>query len=386
MKAFKDFILRIVEPLFSSDLTNIIIDLEHLRKKELKGSTHPKIFFELKNIFHILESIESARIEGNNTTISEYVDTKVFKDNDNEKNEKIKEIQNMEKAMGFIEDTLELGDKITRGLILELHKKTIAELDREGDRTPGYFRTGNVSITGASHMPPDAVHIDAYIEELIHFINAKVDSKYDLLKIAIAHHRFAWIHPFNNGNGRVVRLLTYAMLIREGFNVTAGRGYYRLLNPTAVFCNNRELYYEMLSKADKGDDDGILVWSQYVLSGLLNEVNKIDRLTDYAYLSQNILIPAINYCRERENITEQEAKILRLTVKNEQLKSSDLDSVLPKKNPVARSRIISKLLEGGLISPIQKGKRKYIITFSNNYLLRGVINALRTEGFISIHD
>jgi Fic family protein len=36
--------------------------------------------------------------------------------------------------------------------------------------------------------------------------------KYDLMKVALARHRFAWLHPFSNGNGRVVRLLTYAML------------------------------------------------------------------------------------------------------------------------------------------------------------------------------
>ena len=40
---------------------------------------------------------------------------------------------------------------------------------------------------------------------------------FDLIKVAIAHHRFVWIHPFGNGNGRVVRLLTYALLIKYGF-------------------------------------------------------------------------------------------------------------------------------------------------------------------------
>jgi hypothetical protein len=46
----------------------------HLRKKELKGSTPNHIFFEIKNVFQFLESIGSARIEGNHTTISEFVE------------------------------------------------------------------------------------------------------------------------------------------------------------------------------------------------------------------------------------------------------------------------------------------------------------------------
>jgi Fic family protein len=63
------------------------------------------------------------------------------------------------------------------------------------------------------------------------------------MKVAQVHHRVGWIHPFKNGNGRVVRLLTYAMLIQYGFNERAGG---RVLNPTAVFCNNRDIYYDML--------------------------------------------------------------------------------------------------------------------------------------------
>ncbi|WP_171253366.1 Fic family protein, partial [Acinetobacter baumannii] len=70
--------------------------------------------------------------------------------------------------------------------------------------------------------------------------------------VALAHHRFGWIHPFGNGNGRVVRLFTYSLLIKYGFNVTTGGG---ILNPTAVFCNDRNKYYEMLSIADNGDPD-----------------------------------------------------------------------------------------------------------------------------------
>ena len=78
MSNFKHYDLRFVEPLFASDLTDSIINLEHLRKRRrLGGTTHPAIFFQLKNVFHFLESIGSARIEGNNTTIAEYIGTKI---------------------------------------------------------------------------------------------------------------------------------------------------------------------------------------------------------------------------------------------------------------------------------------------------------------------
>jgi len=126
------------------------------------------------------------------------------------------------------------------------------------------------------------------------------------LKRAIAHHRFVWIHPCGNGNGRVVRLLTYAMLVKTGFNFNVGR----IINPTAVFCSNRNDYYNHLSEADTGTDAGILSWSEYVLKGLIEEIEKIDKLTDYDFLKKEILLPTISYSLDKKYITDIEARIL----------------------------------------------------------------------------
>ncbi len=88
--------------------------------------------------------------------------------------------------------------------------------------------------------------VDGYMDELIDFVTREDDPRYDLIKIAIAHHRFVWIHPFTNGNGRTVRLFTYALLMKYGFRVETAQ---RILNPTAVFCNDREQYYNKLRRA-----------------------------------------------------------------------------------------------------------------------------------------
>lgn len=112
------------------------------------------------------------------------------------------------------------------------------------------------------------------------------------MKIALAHHRFGWVHPFGNGNGRTVRLLTYALLIKYGFNVQAGG---RVLNPTAVFCNDRERYYSMLAEADTGTEQGLENWCLYVLAGISSELKKVDQLTNHQFLSSKILYPAIDF-------------------------------------------------------------------------------------------
>lgn len=49
---FKHYDLSLVEPAFDSPLTDLVIDLNHLRKKRLDGTTPSQIFFNLKSIFH----------------------------------------------------------------------------------------------------------------------------------------------------------------------------------------------------------------------------------------------------------------------------------------------------------------------------------------------
>ena len=48
----------------------------------------------------------------------------------------------------------------------------------------------------------------------------------------------------------------------------------RILNPTAVFCNDREAYYNMLMEADTGTDAGLEAWCEYVLGGLKVELEE----------------------------------------------------------------------------------------------------------------
>ncbi len=374
---FKHIDLHLVEPAFGSGLTDLIIELDYLRKKPLGGTTYPAIFFQLKSIFHTLESIGSARIEGNRTTIVEFIETKI--EDKRTKDEKIIEIRNMEKALAFIDDNIE-STTINRMFVSELHKQVVRNLGSEGSSNPGNYRKQNVHITQSSLLPPDAVQVPGYMDELFEFINREDSGKYDLLKTAIAHHRFAWIHPFDNGNGRTVRLLTYAMLVKQGFNIHIGR----ILNPTAIFCNDRNKYYNFLSRADSGREKDVLAWCEYVLGGLKEEIDKIDTLLDYNYLAHNILLPAIEFSRERKLIIPIEAKILTTIVKKQVIQASDIRNIFPDKIPAEISRVIRRLRDKKMIAPEKKNTRKYVLRFENNYLLRGIIEMLDKNGFLPI--
>lgn len=375
--------LRLAVPDFNSPLTDLIIDLDHLRKKQLGGTTNPAIFFQLKRIFHTLESVCSARIEGNNTTITEYIETKLSEKTP--QNKDIQEILNMEHAMAFIDEHIK-DVFFNRAFVSELHKQVVDQLlpppDGEGDKTPGAYRTVAVKIGRSNHKPPEPIQVTDYMDELFAFISHEDAPKFDLLKIAIAHHRFMWIHPFSNGNGRTGRLFTYAMLVKQGFHVDVGR----ILNPTAVFCNNRQNYYHFLSLADSGNDDDILRWCEYVLAGLKEEIEKIDRLLDYKYLRSEILLPAISHSHERKLITDVETKILKKAVDKQVIQSSDIKEFFIGKASSEISRNIGRLRDKKMLMPMEEGARRYVIRFDNSFLLRGIIKMLGEKNFIALKE
>jgi Fic family protein len=370
--------LCLLNPAFDSPLVDVVTELEYLRRLRLAGTTPAPVFFQLKHIFHMLESLGSARIEGNHTTLADYVESRL-ESRPVELTDALREMANIEEAMSFIEEHFEPGQDLSEHFIRELHAMTVQALQREGDETPGAYRQKPVRISMSEHLPPDPVTVPQYMADLVQFINRSDPAKYDLIKVALAHHRFAWIHPFGNGNGRVVRLLTYALLIKYGFNVKTGG---RMLNPTAVFCNDRDRYYAMLGMADTGTIEGREVWCTYVLGGMRDELRKVDRLADAAYLNDRILMPALRHARERELITAIEERVLATTVRHGVAKAGDLKVAMPELNERQRTYQISKLVERGMLAPIREGARQYTVGFANSFLIRGVIRALSNEGFI----
>lgn len=368
--------LGLLNPTFDSPLLDVLTELEHLRRLEVRGTTPPSVFLQLKHVFHILESLASARIEGNHTTLADYVDAKIGAA---DRSDSLLEIDNIEAAMRHIEEVVQVKAPLTGHFIRDLHAKAVSNLQREGDRTPGAYRTGPVKIAQAEHLPPNAVLVAPYMEELINFINEDHAQKYDLMKVALAHHRFAWIHPFGNGNGRVVRLLTYAMLIKYGFRVHAAG---RLLNPAAVFCADRAKYYTMLAGADSGEERELENWCTYVLSGVATELKKIDQLANFDYLQNKILLPAVSIAKQRQLVTPQEEAVLIAAIKEGTIKSANLTSPLSGMNSAQRTYQIKKLVNSGMLQPVGAGARQYTIGFSNNTLLRCVVRTLEAEGFI----
>lgn len=361
-------------------ITDLIMEMEKLRYKIVDGTTPPYIFYQIRGIFQMMESIGSSRIEGNNTTIMDYVESTKITSASSTEEEKIEEIKNIEEAMRFIEANID-ETPISLHFIRELHSLTVQNLspEKEGAKHPGTFRTSNVRISGSPHTPVDSYLVEPLMRELVEFINSDTPAKYDLIKIAIAHHRFVWIHPFENGNGRVVRLFTYALLLKFVFKSKD-----RIINPTAVFCSDRNEYYKYLSMADNDPEEGMLAWAEYMLKGLKIEIEKLDKLLDYRYLQPTILRSALKDALDRKYITDPEYKILIKLIDQPDglIQSSDISPIFPDKSSSDRSRMIKALVDKRMLRPISENARRYLLSFENNFLLRSILTQLDKNGFL----
>lgn len=87
-----------------------------------------------------------------------------------------------------------------------------------------------------NYCPPEQV--DAEMDNLVYIFNNKLKDSHVLVKAAFLHHAFVQIHPFQDGNGRIARLMTSFVLIKEG------------LFPLSIDRDDRTKYIDALESAD----------------------------------------------------------------------------------------------------------------------------------------
>lgn len=372
--------LKLPQIPFDSDLLELIVKLEVLRNRIAPLEINPRLFIQVKEIFYMIESLQSARIEGNRTTISDYVSSKF---ESSSYTENIQEIKNIENAIEYVNSRFRDDEnfKISLWFIKELHNIITKDLNIEGSKESGKFRTCNVKIKNALHTPPESFLVNQYMNDLIEWINKNDKMQKQLLKIAIAHHAFTWIHPFDNGNGRMSRILTYSMLKQYGFDMAY------LLNSTAIFCIDRNKYFDMLQKADENSNEGKKIWCEYVLNGLYNEMSKVAKLMQKQFFTEKIVKPAINRALNLHFINHDHQKVLELALKNDQIKSKDIQELFGKNKTNRQvTSLIAKMTEANLLQKTDTNARTYVINLLSKDLIRGIIESLHRENFINIEE
>ena len=211
-----------------------------LGKKTELDKLRPIPAYALKSIKESLMiewTYNSNSIEGNTLTLQE---TKmVIEEGFTIKGKSLREhfeAVNHQEAIEFVENLVSDNYLLKERDILNIHELVLQKIEKD---FAGRFRTSGLRISGANFVPPNALKIDGYINELIDWVNT---SDLDIIiKSTIFHHRFVWIHPFFDGNGRTVRLLFNLLLMKEGFP------------PAIILKNDRKKYYDALNFANNGN-------------------------------------------------------------------------------------------------------------------------------------
>lgn len=111
--------------------------------------------------------------------------------------------------------------KLTKAIIRQIHAMMFRG-DPTFAYTPGEWRKGEITITGAKIITSSPFKIEDHIDKLIEIVN---DPNEDLIrKVAVSHDLFEQIHPFPDGNGRVGRILLNFILVAHGLPNIAIKG------------------------------------------------------------------------------------------------------------------------------------------------------------------
>ncbi len=221
--------------------------------------------------------------------------------------------------------------------------------------TPGQIR--KVPVTIGRHVPP------ATESEIRHWLNefhrcfsidSKIPSVENLIATAIAHHRFLWIHPFADGNGRVVRLFTNAYFWRIGIK---GAGQFWAVS--RGFARQRARYDAALAQADlppRNSYDGrgplseeeTVAFCQYFFEVTLDQIRFMAHAIQPTRLHHRI--ESWLQLKVQESILSKgAAKVLRILTTSSSLTMDDIQSHLSIRERAARN-IASELLNHGFVT------------------------------------
>ena len=202
------------------------IDSHRPFSKRLADSLHEKLIVEW--------TYNSNAIEGNTLTLSE---TKVVLEGitigGKSMVEHLETINHRE-AILFIEDNVSNKEILSEWNIKNIHALILKEID---NMNAGKYRTENVVISGAKHIPPKHYEVSCLMQKLIAEYQSEWTMYHPVVRATLLHGEFVKIHPFIDGNGRTSRLLLNFELMKNGYV------------PIIIKNEDRAKYYDVLDLA-----------------------------------------------------------------------------------------------------------------------------------------
>ena len=182
------------------------------------------------------------------------------------------------------------------------------------------------------------------IEDICRELNRALDKNEvdSLLLIPIFIHDFLCIHPFNDGNGRMSRLLTTLLLYRQGYVIG------KYISLESKIEQNKEGYYSSLRKSGlnwhEGQED-VTPFIKYILRTILAAYIDFEERVDYV----DEKLPSIELVRKAVN-----KKLGKFT-------KSDIMELVPSIGKATVENMLKKLVEEGYINRYGKGRSTYYV-------------------------
>ena len=257
---------------WDSDILGLIAAIhKEAGKQELYLKQRPEELDKLVEIAKVQSTEASNAIEGIVTTnirIRQLVEEKTAPRNRDEQ-----EIAGYRDVLNVIHENFD-AIPITQNYILQLHKMLYSHMNNplagRAKTVQNYisatYPDGHVETLFTPMAPyetPEA--LDRICAEYNRVIgNMELEP---LIAIPVFVHDFLCIHPFNDGNGRMSRLLTTLLLYRSGFSVG------RYISLEAKIAQHKDLYYEALAQSENGWHEGtedVLPFIKYLLGTILS--------------------------------------------------------------------------------------------------------------------
>lgn len=255
-----------------------------LAKLDGQGSLVPNRWLVIRPLL-TREAVESARLEGTHTQITGVLLQEVTgPSRDPNTARDYREVTNYLDASSLGGDWLSEGRPFGLAFLRGLHG-VLLDGTRGANKGPGQFRIRQVligshddTVQSARFVPPPPEHVSPAIDDLFSYING--DKTYPpLIAAGIAHYQFEAIHPFEDGNGRLGRLLIPLQLM------VSGAISYPLIYLSPYFEARRDEYLHRL-KAVSTEGDWVS-WLLFFLEAVRSQADDARRRVETILALQN---------------------------------------------------------------------------------------------------
>jgi Fic family protein len=343
-------------------LTDLVVELGQ-KSAGFQRSLPPALLGSLANLVRSMNCYYSNLIEGHNT---HPVDIERALRNDYSQDNAKRDLQLEAKAHIAVQEWIDGGAlrahaSVRADAIAEIHRRFCAMLPEEllhvedpitHERVrvePGALRRRDVKVGNHIAMSPGAVPRFMQRFEAVYEGLGKTEW---ILATAAAHHRLLWIHPFTDGNGRVARLVSHAML-SDALDTSA------VWSVARGLARNVETYKRLLAQCDltrRNDLDGrgnlseeaLAEFTRFFLETCIDQVAFMESLVEPARLQTRVRLWAEEEIR-LGLLPAKSGQVLDAVLYRGAVPRGEVDAVVGTGDRQAR-RIVSALIDRGVVT------------------------------------